>query len=448
MLLPPVSPVAPQSAAARRLPVWFAAGLVLATFEAEAAAARPEVDARSHGAKGDGLADDTAALQRALDGGNRTVVIPAGTYLIRTSLLLDSGTTVRAAKDAVIRLADGTGTGVDVFLISNRDRQAGNRDLVIEGGIWDGNNPGNRRGDPAKQLPCYTGVAMNFINVQGLILRDLVIRNPESFAIRAIYLTDFRIEDIGFDFSALRPNQDGVHLNGFCERGVIRNLTALSPHATNDDMVALNADDGDPKAFAFMQDMVNGPIRDIRIENIHAPSAFSLIRLLSHQNPIENVTIDGVTGGARFYVLNMDRWRFPPGGGKIRNVTLRNFKVNKVFDNFSSQARAAQRPMVHIQTAVEDFRIEGFTRTAVDQPPAVTLLIDNGRINRLRLEGLTAAQRDALLAASPVVKADQFTASGADTHALAFESDAAVTLPTGGFTLLSIDSLPLAAAGK
>lgn len=443
-----MSLVAPQSAASWRFPVRFAAGLVLAGFVAAAQAAGPAVDVRSHGAKGDGVADDTAALQRALDGGNRTVVIPAGTYLIRTSLLLDSGTTVRAAKEAVIRLADGAGTSVDVFLISNRDRKAGNRDLVIEGGIWDGNNPGNPRGDPAKQLPCYTGVAMNFINVQGLILRDLVIRNPESFAIRAIYLTDFRIEDIGFDFSALRPNQDGVHLNGFCERGVIRNLTALSPHATNDDMVALNADDGDPKAFAFMQDMVNGPIRDIRIENLQAPSAFSLIRLLSHQNPIENVTIDGVSGGARFYVLNMDRWRFPPGGGKIRNVTLRNFKVNKAFDNFSSQVRAAQRPMVHIQTAVENFRIEGFTRTAVDQPPAVTLLIDNSRTNRLRLEGLTAAQREALLAASPAVKADQFTASGPNAHALALESVAAVTLPTGGFTLLSLDSLPPAAAGQ
>lgn len=409
------------------------------------AATRPEVDVRRLGARGDGVTDDTAALQRALDGGNRTVVIPPGTYLIRTSLLLDSGTTVRAARDAVIRLADGAGTSVDVFLLSNRDRRAGTRDLVIEGGIWDGNNPTNRRGDPKKTLPCYTGVAMNFINVQGLVLRQLVIRNPESYAIRACHLRDFRIEDIGFDFSALRPNQDGVHLNGFCERGVIRNLRALSEHATNDDMVALNADDGDPRDWAFQQDMEYGPIRDITVENIHAPSAFSLVRILSNVSPIENVTIDGVVGGARFYVVNMDRWRFPAGGGKIRNVTLRNFRVAKIFDNFSPQARAAQRPMVHIQTAVENFRIEDFTREAVDQPPAVTLLIENGRTNRLRLEGLNTAQRDALLAASPAVQPHQFTATGPNSHTLAFESHAAVTLPAGGFALLALDSLPAAA---
>lgn len=47
-----------------------------------------------------------------------------------------------------------------------------------------------------------------------------------------------------------------------------------------------------------------------------------------------------------------------------------------------------------------------------------------------------------------IKEAAQFTAAGADALALAFESAAAVTLPTGGLTLLSIDSLSPAAAGK
>ena len=46
------------------------------------------------------------------------------------------------------------------------------------------------------------------------------------------------MENIGFDFSIPSNSQDGVHLNGYCEAGVIRNLRTLSQYATNDDMVA------------------------------------------------------------------------------------------------------------------------------------------------------------------------------------------------------------------
>lgn len=397
---------------------------------------------KEFGAKGDGVTDDTAALQKALDGGQRTVVIPAGTFLISAALQLDSGTVLRAEAGAVIRLADHAGNSVRVFLLKNRDEQAGNRDIVVEGGIWDGNNEHNPRGR-TNEIPCYTGVAFNFINVQGLVLRNLVIRNPESYAIRAAHLRDFCIEDIGFDFSVTRLNQDGVHLNGFCERGVIRRLRALSRYATNDDMVALNADDGD-NTFVTQQGMVCGPIRHITVEHLRAESAFTFVRLLSSRNPIEDVVISDIAGGCRFYAINMDHWRFPAGSGCIRNVTLRDLQVRKMADNFSSQTRAAQRPLIHIQSAVQNFRIENFRRDAVEQPPAVTLLIENTQKNRVRLEGLDEAQQKALCAASPGILPAMF--SGAPNSAgrtLALDGAVNVTLPSGGFSRLTLDSASL-----
>lgn len=418
----------------------FAAGLLAA---GSVFGALPTVQVRDFGAKGDGVADDTAALQKALDGGRRTVEIPAGTYVIHAALKMDSETTIHADPKAVIRLADGAGNAVDVFLLTNRDWQAGNHDLVIEGGIWDGNNEHNPRGDQ-KAMPCYTGVALNFSHVQRLALRHAIIRNPETYSFRAIYLTDFTIEDIGFDGTSVRLNQDGIHLNGFCERGTIKNLRALSPYATNDDMVALNADDGDGSAFVSQQGMISGPIRDITVEHIRAPAAFSLVRLLSSQQPLENITISDVEGGARFYAVNMDRWRFPPGGGKIRNVVLRDFKIRKIADNFSKQTRAAQRPLIHIQSAVENFRIEGLTRDNVEQPPAVTLFIENTRENKIRLEGLDATQQKALVEASPGITADMFSPAAADgakdTRTLALTIAAKITLPAGGFSRLTLDS--------
>ena len=400
------------------------------------------VDVKQRGAIGDGVTDDTASIQSALNGGQRTVIIPAGIYKISAALKLDSQTTIQADAQAIIRLADKAGNDVGLFLLTNRDFTTGNTDITIEGGIWDGNNEHNARG-LKEQRPCSTGVAINFINVRRLALRDLTVRNPDSYAIRACHLADFVIENIGFDFSVTRPNQDGVHLNGFCEHGVIRNIRALSPYATNDDMVALNADDAAGEFYVMQQGMVNGPIRDITVEHLRADSAFTFVRLLSHQQSIENVTISDVAGGCRFYAINMDRWRFPEGGGNIRNVTLRDFTVRKMPDDFSRQVNASQRPLIHIQSAVHGLRIENFRRASGDVT-APTLVLDNGQQNQLRLEGLNSAQETELRRLSPTMTPDMFSAAGdAKTDAdrtLQMDGRNKVTLPAGSFSLLTLNS--------
>jgi polygalacturonase len=366
--------------------------LLAASRASESAAVAAPINVRECGAGGDGLVDDTAAIQKALGGGKRTVVIPAGTYRISAALKVDSGTTIHADKNAVIRLGDHAGNGVGVFLLTNRDFAAGDEDITVDGGIWDGNNEHNARGFKA-QIPCYTGVALNFINVRHLTLRNLTVRNPDAYAIRACHLTNFLLENIGFDFSVTRENQDGVHLNGFCAHGVIRNLRALSPYATNDDMVALNADDGAGTDFAPQQGMESGPIRDIVVEHLRGESTFTFVRLLSYRSAIENVTVNDVSGGCRFYAINMDRWRFPAGGGNIHNVALRDFNVRKVPDTFSRQAHPGERPLIHIQSAAQGLRIENFHRNEPDEATAPTLVLDNGSRNHVKLEGSLRRRR-------------------------------------------------------
>src|SRR4051812_37620742 len=191
--------------ARRLLPAFvIASAMYLAgSFLPSASAAALTVNAKQAGAIGDGVADDTAALQRALDGGERTVIIPAGIYKISAALKLDSQTTVRADAQAVIRLADKAGNDVGLFVLTNRDFAQGNHDITVEGGVWDGNNEHNARG-LKEQMPCFTGVAINFIHVRQLTLRNLTVRNPDSYAIRACHLADFVIENIGFDFSVTR----------------------------------------------------------------------------------------------------------------------------------------------------------------------------------------------------------------------------------------------------
>jgi hypothetical protein len=273
----------------------------------------------------------------------------------------------------------------DSELLANRNPGNGNINITVEGGIWDGNNehnPRGREGDPNG----YTGTAINFVNVHHLELRNLTIRNPEAFSIRLGEVGDFVVEDIRFDHTVIRPNQDGVHVGGFCQRGVIRKLRALTPRTTNDDMVALNADDATDRVINL--GMKCGPIRDITVENLRADDAYTFVRLLSFRELIENVTISDVSGGCRVYAINLDRWRFPAGGGNIRNVTLRNFTVRKL-DGGDLAKWSNQAPLIPIQSVVHGLRIENFRREPADDLPAPTLVVDNGQQNRLSLEGAT-----------------------------------------------------------
>ena len=342
-----------------------------------------QFDVKKCGAVGDGVADDTTAIQKALDGGQRAVLIPPGIYKISAALKVDSQTLIKADPGAIIHLANHAGTDIDVFLLTNRDIAGGNADISVEGGIWDGNsryNPRGREGD----LRGYTGSAINFINVRHLEIRGMTIRNPEAFSIRICKVEDFVIEDISLDHSIIRPNQDGVHVNGFCQRGVIRNLRALTPSTPNDDMVALNADDAEDRVINL--GMKCGPIRDITVENLQAEDAYTFVRLLSVNQLIENIAVSNVSGGCRVNAINLDRWRFPAGSGNISNVTLRNFSVRKMpggeHAHWSEKA-----PLIPIQSAVRGLRIENFRRDPDNGLQAPTLDIDNGRKNSMQLEG-------------------------------------------------------------
>jgi len=345
------------------------------------------VDVRQCGALGDGSQDDAPAIQRALDRGTPLVTIPRGVYRIGQTLRIGSNTTLRADPQAVVRLADGAGTHAGVFLLANRNPGNGNVRITVEGGIWDGNNAYNRRGRDG-DFHGYTGTAINLVNVKQLTVRRLTVRNPEAFSIRLGEVEDFLIEDIVLDHPLLRPNQDGVHVSGFAQRGVIRRIKAVTPNTPNDDMVALNADDDVERVLNL--GMRRGPIREIVVEDLQASGAYTFVRLLSHESPIENVVVRRVSGGCRFYAVNMNNWRFPLGAGAIRRVRLEGFDVAKTA--FTPWAPA----LIHVTLGVSDLELRDFRRR--DDPggaAAATLLLANGRQNRVtQSDGRTAPVRD------------------------------------------------------
>ena len=361
--------------------LWFAHPQAL--HAAEAAPSPPattfirptrQIDVNTFGAEGDDDVDDAAAFQAALSVDDVVVYVPKGKYIISRPLRVPSSRWITAAEGAVICLADDAGKQWDSFLVTNMNPERGDHDVVIEGGVWDGNNLRNPR-KREYHGRSYGGVLINFTNIRRLTLRRLTIRNPESFSIRLGQAEDFVVEDITFDQSQRRPNQDGIHVGGFSHRGLIQRLRVSSATGTHDDMVALNADDDVERPFNV--GMRCGPITDICVSDLRAADAYTFVRLLSHINRISNVCIENINGGFRTNVINADRWRFPPGGGELYRITIRNLRVTHVGEKAD--------PCVTIQSCVDDFRLVDLQRPdqGVALNPVPTLVLDNARHNRV-----------------------------------------------------------------
>jgi len=403
-------------------------------------ASQQEVSVRDFGARGDGQADDAEAIQKALDSGRGPVGFPDGNYRVGKTLLVPSGTVIRAKPGARIFLTDGAGRDGKSFLLANRNPDAGDADITIEGGVWDGNNPGNPRGPD--EPGSYGGILMDFTAVRKLVIRKLVVQDAESYFIRLGEVRGFTVEDITFKAPHPRPNMDGVHLGGFCEDGVIRNLAGVGKAATNDDMVALNADD----ILWRVQNigMKCGPIKRIRVENLRAEDCHTFVRILSVESAIEDVTVTGVRGGCAVGVLNMDAARkcktpmfddreprYAAGVGNVRRVTIRDveaFKTTPGVDN----------PMVDIQTNVEYLTIANFGRDAARDryPGAATVGVDLVSSTHVEFEGLTEGQAAELRKASRGLKED----SSHPGAAFLLEHSSSLYLPHGGFSSLHVSS--------
>jgi polygalacturonase len=326
----------------------------------------------------DGPHDASPELQQALDGRGE-VRIPPGRYLLGETLRVHSDTTIIAEPGAIFRLADGVGKHCRNFMITNANPGNGNENISLQGGFWDANNTGNPRGQDHGDPFAYTGVAVNFTNVKRLTLRDLTVHNPESFFIRVGEVSDFLIENISLSAERTHINQDGVHVGGFSERGVIRGIRATGIGVPGDDLVALNSDDDVERQLNL--GMRRGPIRNILLEDLEAEDAYTFIRLLSVTQPIEDITVRRVRGGCRVHGLNLNNWRFPKGVGNIRRVTFEDIEIAK------TEVRSYAKAIVEISLHVEDLRIERLTRGEATHPEVRTLVIDNQQDLRMELDG-------------------------------------------------------------
>lgn len=286
---------------------------------------------------GDGIHDDTLALQALLDRRGIVTVEKPGVYLISKTLVIHSDTRFVLSPGAKLLAAPLSRCA----LIENEHFAGGGRDENIEiaGGIWDGNcdamgldafYESEHRLDDPFDPKLFKGKLIRFARVDRISLTGMTVRNPVSYGIQIADVYGFVVRDIFFDYNWHFGTTDGVHINGPASDGVIEHLAGT----TNDDMVSLTTYD-EPHAEVTL-----GPIENIYIHNVCARNGYSGVRLLSGEGfPLRNVRIDGLYGTYRHHAVVVSNHNGRPGPVWFDELLIENV--------FSSKSDTPLTPECH-----------------------------------------------------------------------------------------------------
>ena len=314
---------------------WFVrcAGLVLGLAAAaqagESTVAPPAIpdrtlSVREHGARGDGVADDTAALQQAIDaaaaaGGGR-VVLPAGRYLSRP-LALRSRIDLHLEKDAVLVMSErfeDYPQGSNVFL--KFLAAEGVEDVRVSGpGTIDGR--GQRWWERflelkaekrEKEFPRPQGIYVS--KSRRVALEGFTSVNPPNSHCSFRDCRDLTFRGLTMTAPDESPNTDAINL-GRTKNVLITSCTI----STGDDNVAL-VSSGEATDANVTE---NVTIRDCTFGFGHGVSIGSYTSAGLRDITVENVTFDKTVNGIRIK-SEMDR------GGEVRQVTYRNLSMTGV----------------------------------------------------------------------------------------------------------------------
>ena len=348
---------------------------------------------------GDGIHDDYPAIQGMLDSGTSEVSLPAPekNYLISKTLKIHGGQSLRLPPFAVIKLTDNA----NCAMIEDYDFALCKENIKIDGGIWDMNhnnqepNPyhfpdknGKIWYDYVKETgfdkttskvfaPLYSGHCMRFCNIRRLVIKNLTIKNPVVYGIQMAYIEDFDVSDIFFDYTEGSPklwNMDGIHLEGGCKNGTVRNLKG----ACHDDLVAITTDDS-----------LYGPIKNITVDGIFAEHCHSAVRLLSHNIPLENIKISNVYGSFYIYCIGLTNYYYKEGlRGKMKNIIIENVAASTCVG--TKDVHGGNHPFIWVDREMD---VEGLSISNVSREESFSKIpfirIDkNSTVKRLRLSNL------------------------------------------------------------
>lgn len=357
------------------------------------------------------LSNDVADLQVLLDRGG-DVVFPSGDYVVAKTLVIHGGTHLVCQNGFRARLAEGANCAI----LANRLRgDVVESDISIRGGLWDGNNvhqvrakydeSGYAPGLDFYDKPLKCGQLMVLSGVKGLSLCDMTFKDPQGYCLMLTDVEDFVVSNIVFDCNDRTRNEDGVHINGYARRG---RIFGLRGH-TNDDLVALNSDEGDWRS-------ADNAIEDVLIEDLDGGDrGYTAVRLLSRDAQVRNVTIRNIHGKFQNNLVSFTHWakeKYKFGMGHFDNITIEDVTATS-----SRKSGGTHGGLIWFQDGVHDVgsvvirrlnRVEG--REYLNTTPTIEIGAGT-RIRSLTLEDVRQCVPDGkpLLRKHPTARVEQIT---------------------------------------
>jgi hypothetical protein len=263
-----------------------------------------------------------------------------------------------------------------------------NKNIAIIGGTWNCNRSAQGVG-PANVFSTVTGPHCNFqfYGVDGLTLSDFTAYSSQVFNIHTANVQNVIAKNLILDQSP--ASRVGVG-NWQCEGPAAHiRVTNIQTHASADDNIAFNADDGGDamgkslfgSSYACGTNWsCSGDITDVVVDGLvftrgqmDLPNAGGL-RLLSTVARLDNITIKLVSGnttGQGFILTNFQNNTLIPGAGNFGRITFEDISVA-----FSSPAGGAdQKALFNIDAQIEMLTVKG--RKIVSPPNVEDVWIGN-----------------------------------------------------------------------
>lgn len=368
---------------------------------------------------GDGVHDDTAAIQERIDdaGCELTLPPPQAYYLISRPLELPSNFKLRLPRFAEVRLAKDSNCVMlkNKTVNDRKERTAelyGNeiagrsemlvydyineyspdapcRNIEVEGGVWNLNNleqSPNPIWARLKRLKCepyiYSGFIFLFYNVQNLRITSLTLKDTSTFALVLDKVSYFTVDNITFDFNYGNPFaacMDGIHICGNCHYGEITNIKG----ACYDDLVAINGDEGS-----------SGPITDLKVSGIYAEDCHSAVRFLSFKSPMERIHISDIYGTFYQYCVSFSKYYLTsPYPGLYDAITIDNVYASKarLLPVYNKSANQPPYPLIQVQSGVKvkSLKISDTYRREYITPVETMHIYNGAEVDSLILEDIS-----------------------------------------------------------